>query len=120
MSFVPNSDQQISLFTSLGFLSDKILKMLNSSWAQAFSDHIFPNIDEMIFAPLFSQNTNSRPNAPINVLVGALILKELNGLTDEELVLNCNLNLMYQYALHTMSFEDQPISTRSLSRFGNA
>ena len=117
MSFVPNSDQQISLFTSLGFLSDKILKMLNSSWAQAFSDHIFPNIDEMIFAPLFSQNTNSRPNAPINVLVGALILKELNGLTDEELVLNCNLNLMYQYALHTMSFEDQPISTRSLSRF---
>ena len=117
MSFVPNSDQQISLFTSLGFLSDKILKMLNSSWAQAFSDHVFPNIDETIFAPLFSQNTNSRPNAPINVLVGALILKELNGLTDEELVLNCNLNLMYQYALHTMSFEDQPISTRSLSRF---
>ena len=117
MSFVPNSDQQISLFTSLGFLSDKILKMLNSSWAQAFSDHVFPNIDETIFAPLFSQNTNSRPNSPVNVLVGALILKELNGLTDEELVLNCNLNLMYQYALHTMSFGDQPISTRSLSRF---
>ena len=104
MSFVPNSAQQISLFDKLAFLSKRKQKMIEKSWAQAFSDHIFNRINEHIFSPLYSEKTNSRPNAPINVVVGALILKDFTNLTDE-------------YALHTTSFEDQPVSERSLSRF---
>ena len=85
MSFVLNNYQQISLFDSLGFLSERKQKILDKSWAKPFSDHIFSNIDEMMFAPLYSDKRNSRPNAPVNVIVGALILKELNGLTDDEI-----------------------------------
>ena len=63
--------------------------MLEKSWAQAFSDHIFTRTNEYIFAPLYSEKTNSRPNVPVNVVVGALILKDdrkyrevLNGWTN--------------------------------------
>ena len=117
MSFVLNSSQQISLFDSLGFLSQRKQRMLEKSWAKAFSDHIFVNIDEMIFAPLYSEKTNSRPNAPINVIVGALLLKEFTGLTDDEIREECEFDLRFQYALHTTSFEEQPLSDRTFSRF---
>ncbi len=76
MSFVLNNYQQISLFDSLGFLSERKQRILNKSWAKPFSDIIFSNIDEMTFAPLYSEKRNSRPNAPVNVIVGALILKQ--------------------------------------------
>lgn len=65
-------------------------KILEKSWEKPFSDIIFSNIDEMIFAPLYSDKRNSRPNAPVNVIVGALILKELNGLTDDEIIEECD------------------------------
>ncbi|MBQ9306273.1 transposase [Butyrivibrio sp.] len=117
MSFVKNDCQQLSLFDSLGYLSKRKLGILEKSWAKPFSDYIFTKIDEMIFAPLYSQNSNSRPNAPINVIVGCLILKELNGLTDDELLEECECDFRYQYALHTTSYDNQPISDRSFSRF---
>ena len=117
MSFVLNGTQQISLFDSLAFLSERKQRMLDKSWAKYFSDHIFSNINEMIFAPLYSEKTNSRPNAPINVIVGALILKELTGLTDDEIMEECEFDFRFQYALHTTSFENQPISDRTFSRF---
>jgi len=117
MSFVENSSQQISLFEMLAFLSRRKQQMLEKSWAKVFSDQVFSKIDEYIFAPLYSEKTNSRPNAPVNVLVGALILKDLNGLTDDELEASCLFDFRYQYALHTASFEDQPVSKRTLSRF---
>ena len=117
MSFVPNSYQQISLFDKLAFLSQRKQQMLERSWAQAFSNHIFTRINEHIFAPLYSEKTNSRPNAPINVLVSALILKDFTSLTDEEITEACEFDFRYQYALHTTSFADQPVSERTLSRF---
>ena len=89
MSFVLNSAQQISLFDKLAFLSRRKQQMLEKSWAQTFSDHIFTRINEHIFAPLYSEKTNSRPNAPINVVVGALILKDFSGFNDEEITEAC-------------------------------
>ena len=117
MSFVTNEFQQISLFDSLGFLSKRKQQILEKSWAKPFSDYIFSNINEMIFAPLYSEKTNSRPNAPINVIVGALILKEFNGLTDDEILEECECDFRYQYALHTTSYDNQPSSDRTSSRF---
>lgn len=117
MSFVSNSYQQISLLDTLAFLSRRKQQLLEKSWAQAFSKHIFTRINEHIFAPLYSEKMNSRPNAPINVLVSALILKDFTSLTDEEITEACEFDFRYQYALHTTSFEEQPVSKRALSRF---
>lgn len=117
MSFVPNTCQRISLFDHFSFLSERKLKMVEKSWAKTFSDYIFVNIDEHIFAPLFSEKPNTRPNTPVNVIVGALILKEFNQLTDDEILEECECDFRYQYALHTNSFEKQPLSDRTFSRF---
>ena len=91
-------------------------KALEKSWAKVFSDEIFPSIDEKRFAVLYSDKA-SRPNTPVNVVVGALIIKELFDYSDDEMVENLMLDLHLQYALHTTSFEEQPLSDKSLSRF---
>lgn len=117
MSFRYNSSQQLSLFDELSFLSKRKQKMLQNSWAQDFSDHVFTKINEQIFAPLYSENTNSRPNAPVNVIVGALILKDYTDQTEDEILESIEFDFRYQYALHTTSFEVQPLSDRSFSRF---
>lgn len=113
MSFVLNGYQQISLFDSLGFLPERKQRILDKSWAKTFFEHIYTKIDEMIFAPLYSDKRNSRPNAPVNVIVGALIIKELSGLSDDEIIEECGFDFRYQYALHTTSFKDQPLSDRT-------
>ena len=53
----------------------------------------------------------------MNVIIGALIIKELFDYSDDEIVENLMLDLHLQYALHTTSFEEQPISDKTLSRF---
>ena len=90
--------------------------MLEKSWAKTFADKVFPAIDENIFSVLYSEKA-SRPNTPVNVIVGALILKEALNVTDDEIVEAMAFDIRYQYALHTTSFEEQPISGRTLSRF---
>ena len=57
-------------------------KALNNSWAKIFADEIFPNIDEERFSVLYSSKS-SRPNAPVNVIIGALIIKELFDYSDD-------------------------------------
>lgn len=46
-----------------------------------------------------------------------LIIKELFDYSDDEIVENLMLDLHLQYALHTTSFAEQPISDNPLSRF---
>jgi len=60
--------------------------MLRGSWAAAFAEHVFSRINEDRFAVLYSQDTASRPNTPVNVVIGAMVLKQAYGLTDEEVV----------------------------------
>ncbi|WP_242823700.1 transposase [Pseudoflavonifractor capillosus] len=89
---------------------------MEKSWAKVFSDEIFPAIDEERFRVLYSQNA-SRPNTPVNIIVGALIIKELFALSDDEIVENLMLDIHYQYALHTTSYEEQPLSDKSFVPF---
>ena len=85
------------------------------SWANVFAQEIFPAIDEQPFAVLYSDK-DSRPNTPVNVIIGALIIKELFDYSDDEIVENLMLDLHLQYALHTTSFKEQPLSDKTLSR----
>ena len=116
MSFRANSFQQFSLTDSFQGLTAREQKALNNSWAKVFAEDIFPCIDEAPYASLYSTK-NSRPNTPVNVLLGSLIIKELFNLSDDQVQENLLLDIRYQYALHTTSFEEQPLSDKSLSRF---
>lgn len=116
MSFKENSYQQLSFADSFSGLTAREQKALKNSWAQIFADEIFPAIDENRFSVLYSTKA-SRPNTPVNVIVGALIIKELFDYSDDEMVENLMLDFRIQYALHTTSFEEQPLSDKTLSRF---
>ena len=116
MSFKENAYQQISFTDSFSGLTAREQKALEKSWAKVFADEIFPAIDEKRFSVLYSDKA-SRPNTPVNVIVGALIIKELFDYSDDEMVENLMLDFRIQYALHTTSFEEQPLSDKTLSRF---
>lgn len=117
MSFKRNESQQLTLHDSFINLSSRSQKMLQNSWCQEFADIVFPAINEERFSVLYSDQKFSRPNTPVNFIVGALILKEEHGLSDEELVESICFDVRYQYALHTTHLEEQPVSDRTFSRF---
>jgi len=116
MAFKENTYQQILFTDSFSGLTAREQKALEKSWAKIFADEIFPAIDENCFSVLYSDKA-SRPNTPVNVIVGALIIKELFDYSDDEMVENLMLDFGVQYALHTTSFEEQPLNDRTLGRF---
>ena len=71
------------LYGYLLSLTPRERKALENSWVKVFAEEIFPAIDEKLFAVLYSDKA-SRPNTPVNVTVGALIIKELFDYTDDE------------------------------------
>lgn len=117
MSFVSNRYQQVGFDNMYIQISDRTKKYIQNTWAGAFAERVFPYINEERFAVLYSDNPCSRPNTPVNFIIGALLLKEMMGLTDDELMGNIMTDVKYQYALHTTGYKEQPISDRTFSRF---
>ena len=116
MSFFTNPAQQMTLDDSTYHLTGREQKALEKSWARPFAEEVFPMIDEEPFRVLYCED-NGAPNTPVNIVVGASIIKELLDLSDDEIVEGLMLDVRLQYALHTTSFEEQPLSDKSLSRF---
>ncbi len=116
--FKRNQGTQIDMFDKTNGLNDYHMKLLEKSWAGYFRENIFPKINEDNFSVLFSTKV-SRPNTPVNIMVGLLILKELNGQTDDELMNSLIFDIRFQYALYTTSYERQPISRNAFTNFRN-
>lgn len=116
MSFAKNGCQQISITDTINSLTSREKSMLEKSWAKDFSERIFPIINEDRYSVLYSEKA-SRPNTPVNIIIGSLVLKELMNLTDDEIVESLMFDIRFQYALNTTSFEEQPLSDKTLSRF---
>lgn len=117
MTFKSNDHNEMDLLNdSYINTSERTKKWLEKSWAEPFAQIIFPAINENRFEVLYDGDTG-RPNTPINYILGALIIKELRSLTDEELKLRCHTDLSVQHALHSTSWKEQPVSDRTFSRF---
>lgn len=117
MSFHLNNAQQMAINDSLLSLTEREMKHLKGSWAETFSKKIFPFIKEDRFSILYSDNPASRPNNPVNVYFGLLILRDIFNQSDEEALNSLMFDIRYQHALHTTSFPEQPVSKNSLTNF---
>ena len=117
--FKINKGNQMNIFDNTLYLSEYHQRLLDNGWASYFRKNIFPKIREEKFSVLYSDKA-SRPNTPVNIMIGLLILKELNGSTDNELMESLIFDLRYQYALCTTSMEKQPISRNAFTNFRNA
>ncbi|HEX7556698.1 MAG TPA: transposase [Leptolinea sp.] len=73
-------------------------------------------MDEKPFAVLYS-NVPSRPNVPVNVLVGLEYLKAGNGWTDQEMHEAFRFNMQVRYALGYDEFEAGNFELRTLYNF---
>lgn len=73
-------------------------KNLEKSWAGLFYKYVFCEIDEKLFAPLYSSD-NGRPNFPINILVALEIIKHLKNFVDEVLFEAFAYDYQISYAL---------------------
>ncbi len=114
-----NQKEQMNLFDKSLQLSSYEQKLLDENWPGYFKKNIFPKINEERFSVLYSDKA-SRPNNPVNVTVGLLILKELNGMIDAELMQALIFDARYQYALCTTGYEKQPVSKNAFTNFRNA
>ncbi len=113
------STYQPSLFSFENQLSPKLLSELQQTQEHSFYKLIFQNINENIFSPLYSEDKASRPNAPINCLVSALILKEKKGWSYNELFQSLKFDLRARIAIGLNDFDNNPFCRASLFNFQN-
>lgn len=108
--------QQPALISAASELPEKQRKRLENSWAGPFYREFFCRIDEQAFAVLYSEEA-SRPNVPVNVLVGLEALKAGFGWSDQELYENYCYNLQVRYALGYDRLGDGDFEIRTLYYF---
>jgi len=112
------SNNQLGLFnfeTELCKMQQDLLVNSKEKW---FYNLILRNINENNFKPLYSKKA-SRPNVAVNILVSALILKELKGISYDELMESVMFDLRYKVALGLDSIDDVPFSRGTLFNFQN-
>ena len=108
--------QQPAIISAASELPEKQRKRLENSWAGTFYKEFFCRIDEEPFAVLYS-NIDSRPNVPVNVLIGLEALKAGYGWSDIELYENYCYNLQVRYALGYDRLGDGDFEIRTLYYF---
>ena len=108
--------KQPALISAASELPEKQRKRLENSWAGAFYKEFFSRIDEQSFAVLYSEK-DSRPNVPVNVLVGLEAMKAGFGWSDQELYENYCYSLQVRYALGYDRLGDGDFEIRSLYYF---
>lgn len=115
--FKPNTQHlQPAIISATSELPEKQRKRLEASWASTFYKELFCRINEEAFAVLYSDKA-SRPNVPVNVLVGLEALKAGFGLSDEELYARYCYDLQVRYALGYDRLGDGDFEIRTLYYF---
>lgn len=108
--------QQPALISAASELPEKQRKRLENSWAGTFYKEFFSRIQEESFAVLYSEKY-SRPNVPVNVLVGLEALKAGFGWSDQETYEHYCYDLQVRYALGYDRLGDGDFEIRSLYYF---
>ena len=112
------SNNQPGLFsfeTELCKMQRDLLDISKEKW---FYNLVLRNINENNFKPLYSEKA-SRPNVAVNILVSALILKELKGLSYDELMESVMFDLRFKVALGLIRIDEVPFSRGTLFNFQN-
>ena len=107
---------QTALISDLDALPAKQKERLEGSWAGTFYREVFVRLDEQPFAVLYSDEA-SRPNIPINILVGLEALKAGFGWSDEEMYEQFCFNLQVRYALGCRQLDQGHFELRTIYHF---
>ena len=111
-----NTHLQPLLISNINDLAPKQRLRLEQSWAGTFYQELFWRINEEAFAGLYA-DVPSRPNIPVNVLVGLETLKSGFGWSDEELYDHFLYDLQVRYAVGYHQFGAGEFELGSLYNF---
>lgn len=116
--FRPNeTHQQQDIFGLETWLPHRTWELLKESQEYAFYEEIFCRIPEPVFAELYDDSAATRPNAPVNRLVGALILQHMRDWTFEELMDRLTFDLKVRAALGLWTLEETAFCRATLFNF---
>jgi len=108
-------DPQRNLLETSNLVPRAKAERLEKSWAEAFRTQALPLIDETVFAPMYCDD-NGRPNTPVQIVFGVLLLKEMFDLTDEEALNQLEYHLQWQHALR-LTPEEAHLCQKTLHNF---
>lgn len=116
--FRPNeTHRQQDLFGLGARLPQHIWDLLKESQEYAFYEEIFCRIPESLFAELYDDSPATRPNSPVNRLIGALILQHMRDWTFEELMDRLVFDLKVRAALGLWTVEEIAFCRATLFNF---
>lgn len=115
--YKPNQKHlQPSLISNVNELPEEQRQRLEDSWAGVFYREYFCRIREGCFAGMYA-DVPSRPNTPVNVLLGLETLKAGYGWSDEELYDHFTFDLQVRYALGYHDLREGRFELRTLYNF---
>jgi hypothetical protein len=115
--YKPNKKHlQPLLISNVNDLPEKHRQRLEASWAGAFYREYFCRLKEDPFAVLYA-DIPSRPNTPVNVLVGLETLKAGFGWSDEELYDHFVFDVQVRFALGYRDLKEGDFDLRTLYHF---
>jgi hypothetical protein len=94
------------VFDPWHFLGQKRRKLMDTSWAALFREHILCELPVNKVA-LFFDDTFGRPTKELYTALGVLLLQQIHDLTDEEAVSQLAFNLQWHYALDIVDESDE-------------
>ncbi len=116
--FRPNeTHHQQDLFSLKAQLPQRSWKLLKESQEYAFYEEIFCRIPESVFAELYHDSPATRPNVPVNRVVGALILQHMRDWTFEELMDRLTFDVKVRAALGLWTLEETAFCRATLFNF---
>lgn len=111
------TDPQSDMFGSTGLLPPKKRAACEKSWAGPFREKALPILvrAEPEFAEFYDEG-NGRPNRSVALVLGTLILKEANDMTDEEGLAALDFDLRWHYAFD-LTPDESHICQKTLHNF---
>jgi hypothetical protein len=88
------------------YLGPKRRKLLDTSWAGLFREHILPDLPVHKLASHYAEGFG-RPTKELYAAMGALILQQMHDMTDGETVSQFSFNLQWHYALDIPGESDE-------------
>jgi len=96
----------LNIFDPLPFLGPKRRRLMESSWAKVFRDHVLGALPvDKIFKNYHW--AMGRPTKELYAMLGAMILQQMQDLTDEETVHEYAFSIEWHYALDITDESDQ-------------
>lgn len=96
-------------------MDSRLAHKLQNSWAALFYEHVFCQIDESLFVPLYSSDNG--PNFPVNIFIGLDLIKHLKEYTDEAVLDEYAFNYQIPFALGLRTLGERYFAPRILYEF---